>query len=85
MKQLRDDIAHQRSEISHLRNLLENCAGCKETSQPIRDNCQSTNPCFQGVQCYDTSSGMRCGRCPTGLFYSTLSFYLFSTEKNIIS
>lgn len=66
VKQLRDDIAHQRNEINHLRRLIENCAGCKESPQPVRENCQNANPCFQGVQCYETSSGMRCGRCPAG-------------------
>lgn len=63
VKQLRDDIAYQRGEISHLRTLIENCAGCKE---PAPQNCHNANPCFHGVTCHDTPSGMRCGRCPSG-------------------
>lgn len=64
VKQLRDDIAYQRGEISHLRTLIENCAGCKE---PAPQNCHNANPCYSGVTCHDTPSGMRCGRCPTGM------------------
>lgn len=67
VKQLRDDIAYQRGEIAHLRGLIENCYACKERpSTPITENCQNSNPCYSGVQCYDTSSGMRCGHCPRG-------------------
>lgn len=63
VKQLRDDIAYQRGEIANLRSLIENCAGCREKP---RENCQNSNPCFSGVQCYDTSTGTRCGHCPRG-------------------
>lgn len=63
VKQLRDDIAYQRGEISHLRTLIENCAGCKE---PIQQSCHNANPCYSGVTCHDTATGMRCGRCPSG-------------------
>lgn len=68
VKQLRDDVAQQRTEISHLRHLIESCVGCKEqvSSPIIRTNCDNSNPCYPGVQCYDTSTGMRCGHCPRG-------------------
>lgn len=66
VKQLREDVAHQRNEITHLRSLIENCAGCKERPEPVRETCKTHSPCFPGVQCHDTSTGMRCGRCPRG-------------------
>lgn len=66
VKQLKDDVGHQRGEIGHLKNLIENCAGCKEPAEVVRENCQNANPCYPGAQCYDTSTGMRCGHCPRG-------------------
>lgn len=73
VKQLREDIGHQRTEIGHLRQLIENCAGCRETVTPapppalLRESCHTHNPCYPGVRCHDTSSGMRCDHCPRGL------------------
>lgn len=66
VKQLREDVAHQTGEINHLRHLIENCVGCKEPAQIARETCQNSNPCFEGVQCYDTATSIRCGRCPSG-------------------
>ncbi|KAG4072453.1 hypothetical protein HA402_004385 [Bradysia odoriphaga] len=65
VKQLKDDVGQQRGEIAQLRHLIENCAGCKEPVE-VRENCQNANPCYPGAQCYDTSTGMRCGHCPRG-------------------
>lgn len=48
VKQLREEVGQQRNEISYLRQLIENCAGCKEQSAPLRDTCQS-NPCYPGI------------------------------------
>lgn len=60
-------MAHQTNEINHLRRLIENCAGCREeTQQIVKESCDNANPCYDGVQCYDTSTGIRCGRCPAG-------------------
>lgn len=66
VKQLREDVARQTNEINHLRHLIENCAGCRETAPVSRETCQNANPCFDGVQCYDSDNGPRCGRCPSG-------------------
>lgn len=66
VKQLREEINSQRSEIQYLRSLLENCAGCKEQPQQLRVGCQYENPCYPGVTCHDTSTGPRCGHCPRG-------------------
>lgn len=69
IKQLRDDVGKQTAEIQHLRHLIENCAGCQDQPQPTqppRDSCAYSNPCYHGVQCHDTSSGPRCGSCPRG-------------------
>uniref|UniRef100_A0AAG5CPB1 Thrombospondin n=1 Tax=Anopheles atroparvus TaxID=41427 RepID=A0AAG5CPB1_ANOAO len=65
VKELKEEVKGQRHEITYLRGLIENCAGCQQ-AQPLRENCQYSNPCFPGVQCYDTSTGMRCGHCPRG-------------------
>lgn len=68
VKLLREEVAHQTNEINHLRRLIENCAGCRETSQMVvKENCDNLNPCFDGVQCYDASSEVKCGRCPSGI------------------
>lgn len=75
VKLLREEVAHQSSEISHLRRLIENCASCREP-EPIhivKENCDTANPCFTGVHCYDTSTGVRCGRCPTGRCFKNLA------------
>jgi thrombospondin 2/3/4/5 len=66
VKQLREEVRSQRSEITYLRTLLENCAGCKEPDQLRVQSCQHGNPCFPGVTCHDTQLGPRCGRCPRG-------------------
>lgn len=67
VKLLREEVAHQTNEINHLRRLIENCAGCRETVPTVRENCDNLNPCFEGVQCHEGSNGVRCGRCPTGM------------------
>ncbi|CAG2058618.1 unnamed protein product [Timema podura] len=54
----------RRTEIQHLRQLLEQCDLC---SGIRRESCQSNPPpCFQGVACQDTREGVRCGHCPRG-------------------
>lgn len=68
VKLLREEVAHQTNEINHLRRLIENCAGCRETLPSIpKENCDTLNPCYDGVQCYDAPNGVRCGRCPEGI------------------
>lgn len=67
VKLLREEVAHQTNEINHLRRLIENCAGCRETEPTSKENCDTANPCFANVQCYDASNGVRCGRCPSGI------------------
>ncbi|XP_058454904.1 cartilage oligomeric matrix protein isoform X2 [Malaya genurostris] len=66
VKELRVEIRKQREETQHLRDLIENCAGCQKSPEALRESCQNQNPCFSGVQCYDTQSGIRCGHCPRG-------------------
>ncbi|XP_058820775.1 cartilage oligomeric matrix protein isoform X2 [Topomyia yanbarensis] len=66
VRELREEVRQQREEIQHLRSLIENCAGCQKGPGALRENCQSNNPCFPGVHCYDTQTGIRCGHCPRG-------------------
>ncbi|XP_038110404.1 cartilage oligomeric matrix protein [Culex quinquefasciatus] len=66
VRELREEVKRQREEIQHLRSLIENCAGCQKSPEPLRDSCQQHNPCFPGVHCYDTQTGVRCGHCPRG-------------------
>lgn len=66
VRELREEVKRQREEIQHLRSLIENCAGCQRSPEPLRESCQHNNPCFPGVHCYDTQTGMRCGHCPRG-------------------
>lgn len=51
VKQLRDEVGQQRNEVSYLRNLMENCAGCQPNSsrrEQLRESCQANNPCYPG-------------------------------------
>lgn len=32
----------------------------------VEEDCDTRNPCFDGVQCYNAAGGVRCGRCPSG-------------------
>lgn len=66
VKLLREEVAHQTNEINHLRRLIENCAGCRETTPIIKENCDTFNPCYDGVHCYNTPNGVKCGQCPRG-------------------
>lgn len=66
VRELREEVRRQREEIQQLRSLIENCAGCQKAPEQLRESCQNNNPCFPGVHCYDTQTGMRCGHCPRG-------------------
>lgn len=66
VRELREEVRRQREEIQQLRSLIENCAGCQKAPTQLRESCQHNNPCFPGVHCYDTQTGMRCGHCPRG-------------------
>lgn len=48
VRELREEVKRQREEIQHLRSLIENCAGCQKSPEPLRDSCQQHNPCFPG-------------------------------------
>lgn len=47
VKQLREEVGQQRNEIAYLRQLIENCAGCKQ-HESLREICATTNPCYPG-------------------------------------
>lgn len=47
VKQLREEVGQQRNEIAYLRQLIENCAGCKQ-HESLRETCATTNPCYPG-------------------------------------
>lgn len=51
VKQLRDEVGQQRNEVSYLRQLLENCAGCQtQRREQLRESCQANNPCYPGTE-----------------------------------
>ncbi|XP_023227944.1 cartilage oligomeric matrix protein-like [Centruroides sculpturatus] len=60
LKELRKNMDLQIRETKYLRETLERCEMCR-----IRKTCRD-NPCFPGVQCYDTVDGFKCGSCPRG-------------------
>ncbi|XP_025602698.2 cartilage oligomeric matrix protein [Athalia rosae] len=62
IRQLKAEVESNRAETRSLRELIENCAGCKQNP----NSCAYRSPCFPGVQCRDTSSGPECGSCPRG-------------------
>ncbi|KAK6643568.1 hypothetical protein RUM43_005078 [Polyplax serrata] len=69
IKQLKQEIEHQRGEIRYLRGLLERCDICARNhgESHTRYSCSSQPPpCFHGVECRDTPDGPQCGRCPRG-------------------
>lgn len=45
VKNLRKEFTYQNAEIKHIQSLIENCAGCQVENG---DNCQHSNPCYQG-------------------------------------
>lgn len=55
VKQLRDEVGQQRNEISYLKQLIENCAGCQPHNrrEQIRESCQANNPCYPGRRNYE--------------------------------
>jgi hypothetical protein len=48
VKQLREDVRGQSTQIQYLHQLIENCAGCKQPAESLRENCDYANPCFPG-------------------------------------
>ncbi|PSN35512.1 Thrombospondin-4 [Blattella germanica] len=65
LKNLKEEVSNQRSEIHYMRELLEQCELCAPA--PPRVTCSSNpSPCFPGAQCQDTAEGPRCGQCPRG-------------------
>lgn len=58
---MKKTIENQHNDIQNIQLHIENCWSCK-----IEVNCKTSNPCFAGVECHDTSSGMVCGKCPRG-------------------
>lgn len=47
IRQLKAEVERQRGEVHHLRNTLENCAGCRDPPQQRIATCAS-GPCFTG-------------------------------------
>lgn len=57
VRKLQSDTANQFAEIKYVQLQIENCAGCHGGVVEI-ESCRTANPCFAGVECRDTSSGM---------------------------
>ena len=62
VKTFRKEFTYQNAEIKHIQTLIENCPSCKVG--PEVETCLTANPCFPGVECHDTDSGIICGQCP---------------------
>lgn len=66
LKNIQKELAYQNAEVKHIQSLIENCAACQVVAVVDHNTCQYASPCFQDVECHDTSGGMVCGRCPRG-------------------
>ncbi|KAJ8673743.1 hypothetical protein QAD02_005005 [Eretmocerus hayati] len=53
-------------ETKKIRELIENCHGCKAPPPPPPRSCRYDSPCFPGAECRDTPNGPQCLRCPSG-------------------
>ncbi|XP_073822838.1 cartilage oligomeric matrix protein-like [Musca autumnalis] len=63
--EIRDDIGRHVHDFSHVRTLLENMTS---KPAPYVATCRAANPCFPGVECFDTYYyGPSCGPCPPGM------------------
>ncbi|XP_053982541.1 cartilage oligomeric matrix protein isoform X2 [Hylaeus volcanicus] len=67
------EIELNRLETQHLRQLIENCAGCRvplvpptTTTAAPPPTCDYKSPCFPGADCRNTPRGPQCGACPPG-------------------
>lgn len=60
VRSMQTEMSYQSSEIKFVQTLIETCTGCQI------ENCANSNPCFEGVTCHDTTSGMVCDKCPRG-------------------
>ncbi|XP_075758998.1 cartilage oligomeric matrix protein [Pelodiscus sinensis] len=71
LKEVTDLLKQQIKEIVFLKNTVMECDACgikpwvAPTSVTPLPSC-SPNPCFPGVTCMATSSGVHCGACPPG-------------------
>ncbi|CAK9821391.1 THBS3 [Anthophora retusa] len=69
-KKIWREIELNRQETQHVRQLIENCAGCRvplvppTTTTPAPPSCEYMSPCFPGVTCRNTLHGPQCGPCP---------------------
>lgn len=67
LKKLQGDSTNHLAEIKFIQLQIDNCAGCQHGGAAIVvESCENSNPCFRGVECRDTVSGMVCGNCPRG-------------------
>ncbi|XP_073822840.1 cartilage oligomeric matrix protein-like [Musca autumnalis] len=67
VQNLRTDMTYHVKEFSYLRNLIEKYIIGTEGGRIKQATCRNDNPCYPGVKCYDTQSGIRCGPCPLGM------------------
>jgi thrombospondin 2/3/4/5 len=61
VRDLSKSITTQNTEIKNIQMYMESCLSCQ-----VEVSCRNSNPCFEGVECHDTASGMVCGNCPRG-------------------
>lgn len=68
MKYLKIEVEHSKQEVQQIHRLMEECEVCKpQAESQLKISCANNpNPCFPGVQCYDSAEGPRCGQCPRG-------------------
>lgn len=63
VRKIQKDNAGQIELIKTVQVQIETCVGCQTIDV---ESCLNSNPCFPGVECKDTVSGMTCGKCPRG-------------------
>lgn len=82
VKQLRDEVGQQRNEISYLRQLIENCAGCQHNRrEPLRESCQANNPCYPGKNSPTSTNTIIFILCD---YFKTISIIFSSPRRPVL-
>lgn len=82
VKQLRDEVGQQRNEISYLRQLIENCAGCQHNRrESLRESCQANNPCYPGMNVGGTANEQIQKSSFCSRDYLNKIFFIFSSFR----
>ncbi|XP_051791014.1 cartilage oligomeric matrix protein [Erpetoichthys calabaricus] len=71
LAEIKELLKQQIKEITYLKNTVMECEACGMRNGNVKPTTESRscipNPCYPGVHCLETVSGVLCGPCPEGL------------------